>query len=500
MLRTAFVATIGFVAIQDIVSLQTGGTLQTEGYRHTIEQLQVGEYYKPSSVEGSGVPNTTAPFHRSPCPALNALANHGYIPRNGQNIAKGVLKAAIMSVFNMANDTATTQVSQVSDIFSLDFLSKHNAPEHDASLVHTDAYFGHDPMEVNITLADDVLARADANGKIDTTAVAHVRKDRAKLCETTNPECTFGDNEKKKSFTQAALLLKALGQGDFISVDHAKSFLVEEKIPTDYVKPAEPVTLLSVTMLRATFVAVLGFVAARNVVSEVTQLCEDYTAKELQVGEYYKPSALEGSGVPNTTATFRRSPCPGLNALANHGYIPRNGQNIEKGALKAAIMSVFNVANDTATTQVNPVPEVFSLDFLGQHILPEHDASLVRTDVYFGRDPMEVNITLADDMLARADESGKINTTVVAQVRNDRVKLCQNINPECTFGDDEKTTAFLQAALLLKVLGQGDFISADHARSFLVEERIPSDYVKSVEPVSVAALSAKYVELISQAS
>ncbi|OWY96094.1 Chloroperoxidase [Phytophthora megakarya] len=253
-------------------------------------------------------------------------------------------------------------------------------------------------------------------------------------------------------------------------------------------------------MLRIAFIVAIGFVTVRDFASGETQLCDDSTAEQLQVGEYYKPSALEASGVPNTTATFRRSPCPGLNALANHGYLPRNGQNIEKGALKAAIMSVFNVANDTATVQVNPVPEVFSLDYLGQHILPEHDASMVRTDVYFGHDPMEVNITLADDMLARADEHGNINTSVVAQIRKDRVTLCETINPECTFGDDEKQTAFLQAALLLKVLGRGDFISVDHARSFLVEEKIPSDYVKSEEPVSVAALTAKYVELISQKS
>ncbi|OWZ05597.1 hypothetical protein PHMEG_00022284 [Phytophthora megakarya] len=239
MLRAVFIATIGVAAISDLVS--AGGN--SEGVRHAIEQLQVGEYYKPTALEGSGVPNTTAAFSRSPCPALNSLANHGYIPRNGHNIGKGVLKAALMKVFNMANDSATTQISQVTEIFSLDMLSKHNAPEHDASLVHTDAYFGHDPMDVNVTLAEDIFARADANGKIDTAAVAQVRKDRATLCETSNPECMFGDGEKKKSFNQAALLLKGLGKGDFISVDHAKSFLVEEKIPSNYEKPTEPVTL-----------------------------------------------------------------------------------------------------------------------------------------------------------------------------------------------------------------------------------------------------------------
>lgn len=32
---------------------------------------------------------------RSPCPALNALANHGYLPRDGKNIPPNVLQRAL---------------------------------------------------------------------------------------------------------------------------------------------------------------------------------------------------------------------------------------------------------------------------------------------------------------------------------------------------------------------------------------------------------------------
>jgi len=32
---------------------------------------------------------------RSPCPALNALANHGYLPRDGKNISPNVLQRAV---------------------------------------------------------------------------------------------------------------------------------------------------------------------------------------------------------------------------------------------------------------------------------------------------------------------------------------------------------------------------------------------------------------------
>jgi hypothetical protein len=36
-----------------------------------------------------------------------------------------------------------------------------------------------------------------------------------------------------------------------------------------------------------------------------------------------------------------RSPCPGLNALANHGFLPRNGRNISLPVVQQAILSTF---------------------------------------------------------------------------------------------------------------------------------------------------------------
>ncbi|KAG6901458.1 hypothetical protein C0995_011614 [Termitomyces sp. Mi166 len=41
-------------------------------------------------------------FSRSPCPALNTLANHGYIPRNGTNIPFWTLFTAIRHVYNLS--------------------------------------------------------------------------------------------------------------------------------------------------------------------------------------------------------------------------------------------------------------------------------------------------------------------------------------------------------------------------------------------------------------
>ncbi|CAH0478039.1 unnamed protein product [Peronospora belbahrii] len=242
MLLAACVATFAFIAISDVTSLD-------------INLLKLGEYYKPCNSEASGLPNTNANFRRSPCPALNSLANGGYLPRNGQDITKDSLKNAVVQMFNMADEVATNQVRQAPDgVFALNELSKPGL-EHDASLVRDDAYFGHDPMVVNLTLANDLIKRADTNGMISTAAIAAVRRDRATFCMTSNPRCQFGDSEKGKSFTQAALLLLSLGVGDAISVEAAWSFLVDEKIPSNYVKPAKPVTLNTIRVKSAELVA-----------------------------------------------------------------------------------------------------------------------------------------------------------------------------------------------------------------------------------------------------
>ncbi len=46
-----------------------------------------------------------------------------------------------------------------------------------------------------------------------------------------------------------------------------------------------------------------------------------------------------------------RSPCPGLNALANHGFLPRSGKSIDLPTLRSAVAAAYHyepTAFDTA--------------------------------------------------------------------------------------------------------------------------------------------------------
>lgn len=207
--------------------------------------LETGEYYRPTGDEVSGVPGTTATYRRSPCPALNTLANHGYLPRDGQNITHEILSQALQDVYNIGSGVAAILVAQVPDPTTLDYLSTHNNIEHDASLAHTDAYYGGDPKEASATLAQDLFDRAGSDGLITDKIVAATRKDRGNTCKADNPECTYGVKAQTLAFLEASVLVMALGTGDSISVEHAQSFIIDEQIPDDYTKPDDVVSVVA---------------------------------------------------------------------------------------------------------------------------------------------------------------------------------------------------------------------------------------------------------------
>ncbi|GMF89382.1 unnamed protein product [Phytophthora fragariaefolia] len=222
--------------------------------------LQEGEYYRPTISEASGAYGTKAPYRRAPCPALNTLANHGYLPRNGQNITHKMLSDALEKVYNIGPGVAAILVGTLPDPISLDYLGIHNKIEHDASLAHTDAYYVHDPMIVNVTLAEEFFSRAGSDGLLTNNIVAKTRKDRGNMCNSQNPECSYGLKAQSLAFLEASVLLMALGSGDTISVDHARSFIVNEKIPAGYTAPKSSVGVAAVSARAALLKAKsLGF-------------------------------------------------------------------------------------------------------------------------------------------------------------------------------------------------------------------------------------------------
>ncbi|KAG9317992.1 Chloroperoxidase [Chiua virens] len=83
---------------------------------------------------------------RSPCPALNTLANHGFLPRNGRDIGPIAIFQALRDGYQLSFFLAAFIafggwfiLGQLRKV-SLWDLSRHNCIEHNASLFHLDAH------------------------------------------------------------------------------------------------------------------------------------------------------------------------------------------------------------------------------------------------------------------------------------------------------------------------------------------------------------------------
>jgi hypothetical protein len=79
-----------------------------------------------------------------------------------------------------------------------------------------------------------------------------------------------------------------------------------------------------------------------------------------------------------------RAPCPMLNTLANHNFLPHNGKAITSARVKYALGTALNIDAGLSqflfdfalTTSPEANATTFSLNDLGRHNILEHDASL----------------------------------------------------------------------------------------------------------------------------
>lgn len=124
---------------------------------------------------------------RSPCPALNSLANHGLLPRDGKNIDLTTLENGMFLGFSLAkaatdfvgNSALSTSTTGNASTFNLNDLAQHDpqALEHDGSMTRNDTHFGD-----NLSFNDQAWARTVANwGDSETITVSKILWRRVNL-------------------------------------------------------------------------------------------------------------------------------------------------------------------------------------------------------------------------------------------------------------------------------------------------------------------------------
>ncbi|KAH8895469.1 Cloroperoxidase, partial [Thozetella sp. PMI_491] len=176
-----------------------------------------------------------------------------------------------------------------------------------------------------------------------------------------------------------------------------------------------------------------------------------------------------------------RAPCPMLNTLANHGFLPHDGKNITADIAKDALYTALNINQSLTQTlfdfaiRTNPEPNAttFSLDNLSRHNILEHDASLSRVDAYFGN-PQPFNQTIFDQ--TRSYWTGPvIDVQMAANARSARIQTSKATNPTFSLSETGRTFSIGESAAYILVIG--DRVSGTVSRAwveYLFEnERLP---------------------------
>lgn len=166
-------------------------------------------------------PNQFAPAGpgdiRGPCPMLNALANQGFLPRNGQNIDENTTASALDMALNIPPQfgtllhraaVRTNPTGNMTNSFNLDHLARHNILEHDASLSRQDAALG-DNIAFNDTIFNET--RSNWLDTIDVQQAAKARLARVNTSNSTNPSFGFTKVGEQFSVGESAAYLIVLG-------------------------------------------------------------------------------------------------------------------------------------------------------------------------------------------------------------------------------------------------------------------------------------------------
>ncbi|OBT43962.1 hypothetical protein VE00_04628 [Pseudogymnoascus sp. WSF 3629] len=169
---------------------------------------------------------------------------------------------------------------------------------------------------------------------------------------------------------------------------------------------------------------------------------------------------------PDFSAGDQRGPCPGLNALANHGYIGRNGvtnvieataainkvfgMSVELGGLLAVMGTVF-VGNPLSldpgfsiggesTAVSNLLGNLLGLlgkprGLVGSHNIIESDSSNTRNDLYVTGDNANLELNQFSEWFNMSNDAvGDFNIDVMAERANVRFQQSKATNPNFYYG------------------------------------------------------------------
>jgi len=223
-----------------------------------------------------------------------------------------------------------------------------------------------------------------------------------------------------------------------------------------------------------------------------------------------------------------RGPCPGLNTLANHGFLPRNGiatptqivNAVQEGFNMGNDLAIFNVffallVNGNVVTNLlsiggkspltgmdPPPPSLALVAGLDNHGTFEGDTSMTRGDAFFGNNFL-FNETLFEQFIDFSAKFGGGNYTLNAAtaLRFKRIQQSTETNPQFTF-TSRQFSAYAEAVLptILFVDGRnpvGTGLNMADARSIFQNMHMPDDFFRAAEPLTLTLVRASMAELFN---
>jgi len=181
---------------------------------------------------------------------------------------------------------------------------------------------------------------------------------------------------------------------------------------------------------------------------------------------------------PRASSTQSRGPCPALNTLSNHGYLPRDGHNISAADFLAALENkeTYNLSAPLAKVLVEGgllllgKPSPISLYDLARHGRIEHDASMVHKNTKNGDKfaPVRVDTLLLNGLL-EDKEHLTLDDIAKRRVLLEKAAPLDALHSEIARGE---------WALVLDIFGRahGGKIPTDGLRVWLKENRFPEGW------------------------
>ncbi|KAF5365908.1 hypothetical protein D9758_006642 [Tetrapyrgos nigripes] len=175
-----------------------------------------------------------------------------------------------------------------------------------------------------------------------------------------------------------------------------------------------------------------------------------------------------------------RGPCPGLNTLANHGFLPRDGKNLTVSVVADAALKGYRMQQEVVTlaaklsflTTNDPV--YYTLDDIKLYGVIEHDASLSRHDFALG-DNVHFNETIFSTLANSNPGVDYYNITSAGQVMHQRLADSELNNPSIINTEKELHFRSVESAFYLSIMGDPltGIAPKNFVQIFFREERLP---------------------------